>query len=65
MKVFQVITERTNDENKEVMQVSRYVTSFDNSFLTVSSCFSKYCEEFEEELIAIKEILTISQHIND
>ena len=63
MKVFAVITERCKEDNKEIVNVIKYVTSAKDTLLSVTEYFTQYCEEYEEDLKSVKEVITVVQHI--
>ena len=66
MKVFEVITEQHSiiGAGKPTMTQSIiYVTHECNSLLGVTEYFNKHCEEYEECLIGVRELLVIAQHI--
>jgi hypothetical protein len=63
MKVFEVITERTNEDTKEVTQTRSFVTSEDNTLKSVVDHFTKHCDEYEYDLLSVRDVLTIVQHI--
>ena len=60
-KVFEVLTER--DEGKEITRTSRYVTSERDSLIDVTEHFTRHCNEFEEELKSVREVLVITSHV--
>ena len=64
MKVFEVLLERCSDLCREVIEEERhFVTSCDDSILTVAEHFNRYCSETDTELIGIREALTITEHL--
>ena len=65
MKVFEVITEHCSDDAKEIRRQAQYVTAEDNSFKTVVDYFTTHCEQYEEDLIGVREIIVIVQHIKE
>ena len=65
MKVFEVITEHCEGDSKEITVTAQYVTSKDNTLLSVTEYFTKECEEYEKDLKSVKEIVVITQHITD
>ena len=62
-KVFEVITEHDHGLSKEILRMVQYVTCHDNKIKTVVDYFIKHCHEYEKELIGVKEVLTIVEHI--
>ena len=65
MKVFEVVTEHCVDDSKEILKSASYVTSEKNTLLSVTEYFTRHCEEYEKDLIGIREVLTIVEHIQD
>ncbi|MCK5616810.1 hypothetical protein KAR91_83890 [Candidatus Pacearchaeota archaeon] len=63
MKVFEVRTERCEPDSKNITESVQYVTSEEDTLLSVTEHFTKYCEEYEEDLKSVKEVVTIVQHI--
>jgi hypothetical protein len=63
MKVFEVITENTKEGTKEVTETRRFVTSEDNTLKSVADYFTEYCDESECDLLSVREILVIVEHI--
>ena len=63
MKVFEVITEYCEGDSKEIHTMAQYVTSEENTLLSVTKHFTKHCEEYERDLKSVKEIVTITEHI--
>jgi len=61
-KIFEVLSERVKDESKEVEQVIQYVSCAD--LMTVADYFTQQCEQVGEDLKSIREVLTVSQHID-
>ncbi len=61
MKVFEVTT--TYDGDKEVITTKKYVTSENDSLLNVTKYFTIYCYQYDGELIGVREVLPIMQHI--
>ena len=62
MKVFDVITQIVQDG--EVIDVTEYVTS-DSGLEVVANHFAEQCEQYEAELISIRKLQTIVQHITE
>ena len=63
MKVFEVITEESNNETLEISTSRQYVTSEDNSLLSVTEYFTHQCSQLTMELTSVREILTVSNNI--
>lgn len=59
MKVFEVITEHQDEVNTTRM----YVTSEQNTLKSVTDYFTQHCFDYEQELMGVREVLTIVQHI--
>lgn len=59
MKVFQVITGR----NLEDAPTCRYVTQEDNLLEKVAAHFETYCLQHGEQLIEVRYLCTIAEHI--
>jgi hypothetical protein len=64
MKVFEVVTEFCRG-NKEIEKEIQYVTSEDDNLLSVAEHFTQHCFEYDKELVSVREILTIVQHIKN
>jgi len=63
MKVFEVTTEHCEGDSKEITTTRQYVTSEDNTLLSVTEYFTRHCYEYEKDLIGIREVLVIVEHI--
>lgn len=63
MRVFEVTTEHCISGGNEITTTRSYVTAEDNTLLSVVKHFTKHCFEYEKELIGVKEVLTIVEHI--
>jgi len=63
MKVFEVITEVYQDE--EILKQTQYVTSKENNLKSVVDHFTTYCEQYETELLGVREVLTIVQCVGE
>ena len=63
MKVFEVRTERCESDSNKITESVQYVTSEKDSLLSVTEYFTKHCEEYEEDLKGVREVLAIVQHI--
>lgn len=64
MKVFEVITEFSMAGDKEIQTTVEYVTSDDDDLLLVAEHFTRHCLEYEKTLKSIREVITVSQHID-
>ena len=62
-KVFEVTTEYFIGDSEELTTERQYVTSEDNTFKTVVDYFTRHCYEYEKELLSVREVLTICQHV--
>lgn len=65
MKVFEVTTEFCRRGNTEIEREVQYVTSEQDTLLSVVSVFTRHCDEYEKELLGVRELLTITQHIQN
>ena len=63
MKVFEVRIEHCKADSKEIIESVQYVTSEKDTLLSVTEYFTRHCEEYQEDLKSIKEVVTIVQHI--
>ena len=63
MKVFEVTSEYCIGDSTEVTTERQYVTSEDNTLKSVVDYFTRHCYEYDKELIGVREVLTIVQHI--
>ena len=63
MKVFEVITEHCENDTDEIIKTVLYVTAESNSLMDVTDYFTRHCLEYEKDLIGVREVLTIVQHI--
>jgi ribosomal protein S15P/S13E len=63
MKVFEVVTEFCRRGQNEIEKEVQYVTSEDDNLLSVAESFTQHCFEYEKDLISVREVLTIVQHI--
>lgn len=63
MKVFEVITEHCEGDSKEITKTVQYVTSEENTLLSVVDHFTRECMEYEKDLIGVREVLVITQNI--
>ena len=63
MKVFEVITEHCVDDSEEITTTRQYVTSEKNTLLSVTEYFTKHCYEYEKDLMSVREVLVIVEHI--
>lgn len=64
-KVFEVVTEKLeeDEQGEKIVKYYQYVTSEDDELLSVASYFTTFCEEYDFKLISIKELLTVTNHI--
>ena len=62
MKIFEVITEYIEEDNKITTQ-RQLVTCEDDDILTVTKYFSRECNELEQELKTVAYVADIVQHI--
>lgn len=65
MKVFEVICQFCPDDSKEILTETEYVTSEENTLKSVVDYFTRHCYEYEKDLISVREVLTIVQHIKE
>jgi ribosomal protein S15P/S13E len=65
MKVFEVISEYCPGDSKEVITERQYVTSEEDTLLSVTKYFTRHCEEYERDLKSVREVLIIVQHISE
>ena len=63
IKVFQVITESFKENSNELEEMIQYVTSEENTMLSVVEHFTTHCEQYEEDLKSVRDVLSIVQHI--
>lgn len=63
MKVFEVTCEYCQGDSKEITTERQYVTSEEGTLKSVADYFTKHCFEYEKDLICVREVLTIGQHI--
>ena len=64
MKVFEVKTQRLAKDSNNLHDTVRYVTTDDDSLLTVAKEYTEYCEQYEEDLVSVREVITICHHID-
>jgi ribosomal protein S15P/S13E len=65
MKVFEVITEFCRSGSKEIEKEVQYVTSKDNTLKSVVDYFTQHCNEYEKDLLSVREVLIIVQNIGE
>jgi hypothetical protein len=65
MKVYEVTCEYSHGSGEEVITERQYVTSKDNTLKSVVDYFTEHCEQYEKELLGVREVLTIVQHIEN
>ncbi len=63
MKVFEVRTESCEEDSKKITETVRFVTAEENTLLSVTDYFTTHCEQFDEDLKGVREVLVISQNI--
>ncbi len=63
MKVFEVSTEHSEGDSKEILTTVQYVTSEKNTLKSVTDYFTQHCYEYEKDLKGVREILTIVEHV--
>ena len=63
MKVFEVICEYCQDGSEEMVTVQQYVTSEEDTLKSVADHFARHCLEYEKNLVGVREVLTIAQHL--
>lgn len=63
MKVFEVTTEHCENDSKEITTTVQYVTSEEDTLMSVVDHFTRHCYEYEKSLIGVREVLVIVQHI--
>lgn len=63
MKVFEVTCEYCQGDSKEVITEQQYVTSEEGTLKSVTDYFTQHCFEYGKDLIGVREVLTIVQHI--
>ncbi len=63
MKVFEVTTEHCADESDKIIKTVLYVTSEKDTIKSVTDYYAKYCYEYEKDLVGVREVLTIVEHI--
>lgn len=64
MKVFEVTIEYCEGNSKKITTSRQYVTSQADTLKSVVDYFTKHCEQYEEELKGVQEVVTIAQHIS-
>ena len=65
MKVFEVVTEFCRRGQNEIEKEVQYVTSEQDTLLSVVAAFTRHCDEYEKDLLSVRELLTITQHIQN
>jgi hypothetical protein len=63
MKVFEVTTEHIKNDSKEIIPSVQYVTSEENTIKSVVDYFTNHCEQYEEDLKSVREVVVIVQHL--
>lgn len=64
-KVFEVVTEHMIEDSAEIRTSVQYVTADGDSLQLVADYFTVHCEQYGFDLISIKKVLTIVQHIKE
>ena len=64
-KVFEVTTEHCEGDSKEITSTRLFVTSKENTLKSVVDYYTQHCFEYDKDLIGVREVLTIVEHIND
>ena len=64
MKVFEVTTEHCEDDSKEITTTVQYVTSEENTIMSVVDHFTRHCYEYEKDLKGVREVLVIVEHLS-
>ena len=62
MKVFEVTTEYAGPDKDLIREVA-YVTSEADTLKSVTDYYTEHCYQYEKDLKAVREVLTIVQHI--
>ena len=65
MKVFETVVVLNGLKKDEVTRQVSYVTVYDDKISTVAKVISQRCEEYDETLVSIREVLTISERIEN
>lgn len=65
MKVFEVLTEHCEGDSKEITTTRLYVTSKENTLKSVVDYYTEHCFQYEKDLISVREVLTIVEHIDE
>lgn len=63
MKVFEVSIDYCPDDSKEVIREVNYVTSKEDTLLSVTEYYTRHCHEYEKDLISVREALTVNLQI--
>jgi len=61
-KVFQIVTEHSLDDNPEIIKTVSYWTA--PSLFAATAAASAHCYEFEQQLMSVQEIITITRNID-
>lgn len=64
MKVFEVTTEALEKDSNKITTTRQYVTSETDELKEVVDYFTQHCEEYGKDLMGVREVLTIVQHVN-
>ena len=65
MKVFETVVILNGLKEDEVTRQVSYITVYDNKISTVAKVIGQRCEEYDETLVSIREVLTISERIEN
>ena len=65
MKVFEVISEYSIGDSNEIIKEVQYVTSDKDTLKSVVDHFTRSTYEEDKQLIGVKEVIAIVQHIKD
>ncbi len=65
MKVFEVVTEHCEGNSNKIEATVFYVTSNEDTLLSVAEYYTEHCEQYDQDLKSVKEVLTIIEHIEN
>lgn len=65
MKVFEVLSERTDVQTQNVIQERKYVVAEENTLKAVVDYMTEECENYGSELKGVREIVTVVQTIKN
>lgn len=65
MKVFQVVTERVTGKYPivDTEDVIKYMTSEDDRLETVAKHAATFCDQYQQTLKSVREILVVTEHV--